>query len=67
MAASRRKIWFSQIGGIPETQEMLDYSVANNLYPEVEVIPVNQIDEAHDKVVSGEVEFRYVLDMSTMK
>jgi uncharacterized zinc-type alcohol dehydrogenase-like protein len=65
--AGRRKMYGSQIGGILETQEMLDYSVANNLYPQVEVIPVTKIDEAYRKVVAGEVKFRYVIDMSTMQ
>ena len=64
---SQRKVSGSLIGGIPETQEMLDYSVAENIYPEVEVIPVDQIDEAYNKVLAGEVKFRYVIDMSTMK
>ncbi|MGE9294283.1 MAG: zinc-binding dehydrogenase, partial [Puniceicoccales bacterium] len=64
---SRRKVSGSLIGGIPETQEMLDYSVAHGIYPEVEVIPVGQIDEAYRNVVDGEVKFRYVIDMSTMQ
>jgi uncharacterized zinc-type alcohol dehydrogenase-like protein len=46
---------------------MLDNSVANKIYPQVEVIPVRQLDEAHQKVLKGEVKFRYVLDMSTLK
>lgn len=65
--ASRRKISGSQIGGIPETQEMLDYSVANNIYPRVEVIPIQKLDEAYRKVLAGKVKFRYVIDMSTLK
>ncbi len=63
---SRRKVYGSQIGGIKETQEMLDYSVANNLYPHVEVIPVTKIDEAYENVVAGKVKFRYVIDMKTL-
>ncbi|PAW78335.1 MAG: hydroxyacid dehydrogenase [Verrucomicrobia bacterium Tous-C9LFEB] len=65
--ASRRKVYGSQIGGIRETQEMLDYSVAHNIYPRVEVIPVQKIDDAYQKVAAGEVKFRYVIDMSTLK
>jgi uncharacterized zinc-type alcohol dehydrogenase-like protein len=64
--ASQRKIFGSQIGGIPETQEMLDYSVANNIYPRVEIIPIQRPDEAYRKVLAGEVKFRYVIDMSTL-
>ena len=67
--AGNRKVFGSQIGGIPETQEMLDYSVANNIYPEVEIIPAtaSSIENAYQKVLDGEVKSRYVIDMKTMK
>lgn len=64
---SNRKIYGSLIGGIAQTQEMLDYSVANNIYPQVEIIPTSKMDEAIKSVEAGEVKFRYVLDMKTMK
>lgn len=64
---ARRKIFGSQIGGIQETQQMLDYSVANNIYPRVEIIPIQKLDEAYRKVLAGDVKFRYVIDMSTLK
>lgn len=65
----RRKISGSLIGGIRETQEMLDFSVANNIYPEVEIIQANAkaIDNAYDNILSGKVKFRYVIDMQTMR
>jgi len=61
-----RKIFGSQIGGIKETQEMLNYSVANNIYPEVEVIEADgkAIDRAYQNVLDGKVKFRYVIDMT---
>ena len=67
--ASNRKIYGSLIGGIKETQEMLDYSVEHNLYPEVEVIKADasEIDKAYRNVQDGKVKFRYVIDMSTLK
>ncbi len=66
---ANRKIYGSLIGGMKETQEMLDYSVAHNIYPEVEVIPASgaAVDDAYRKVAAGEVKFRYVIDMSTLK
>jgi uncharacterized zinc-type alcohol dehydrogenase-like protein len=64
---ARRKIYGSQIGGIPETQEMMDYSVTHNIYPRVEIIPIQKLDEAYQKVLAGEVKFRYVIDMSTLR
>jgi uncharacterized zinc-type alcohol dehydrogenase-like protein len=63
-----RKVFGSQIGGIKETQEMLDYSVTNNIYPEVEIIKADgdAITDAYQKVLDGKVKFRYVIDMSTL-
>lgn len=60
------KVYGSNTGSISQIQEMMDYSVANNIYPEVEVIPVTRIDEAYQGVLEGKVKFRYVLDMKTM-
>ena len=64
-----RRVFGSQIGGIKETQEMLDYSVEHKIYPEVEVIKANgeEIDKAYQNVLDGKVRFRYVIDMRTMK
>jgi uncharacterized zinc-type alcohol dehydrogenase-like protein len=45
---------------------MLDYSVANNLYPSVEIIPIQKWNEAYRKILAGEVKFRFVIDMSTL-
>lgn len=67
--SAHRKVYGSLIGGIRETQEMLDYSVTNNLYPEVEIINADgeTVTNAYKKVVDGEVKFRYVIDMKTLK
>lgn len=69
LSGARRKVFGSQIGGIRETQEMLDYSVEHNIYPEVEVIKADgaEIDKAYQNVLDGKVKFRYVIDMSTLK
>jgi uncharacterized zinc-type alcohol dehydrogenase-like protein len=64
--SSRRKLYGLQVGGIRETQEMLDNSVANNLHPRVEIIPIQKLDEAYQNVLAGKVKFRYVIDMSTL-
>lgn len=67
--AANRKIYGSLIGGIKETQEMIDYSVTHNIYPEVEIIRAEaaEIDKAYRNVQDGKVKFRYVIDMSTLK
>lgn len=64
-----RKVFGSQIGGMRETQEMLDYSVKNNIYPQVQVIRAEgkAVDEAYGNVADGKVKFRYVIDMKTLK
>lgn len=66
---AHRKVYGSLIGGIKETQEMLDYSVSHNIYPEVEIIKADasEIDKAWHNVSDGKVKFRYVIDMSTLK
>jgi uncharacterized zinc-type alcohol dehydrogenase-like protein len=63
-------IWFdravggSAIGGIPETQEMLDLCARENIYPEVEFIAMNEINEAYERMLRNDVRYRFVVDMS---
>ena len=54
------------IGGIRETQEMLDYCAEKSIVSDVEVIPIRQIDEAYERTVRGDVRYRFVIDMSTL-
>lgn len=62
----KKKVYGSLIGGIKETQEVMDYSVKNHIYPEIKMISVEDIDEAYKNVMDGKVKFRYVIDMKTM-
>lgn len=62
----RRRIYSSLIGGIKETQEMLDYSIKNNIYPKVQIIPIQKLDEAYQSVAAGTADFRYVIDMKSL-
>lgn len=62
----RRKIYHSLIGGIRETQEMLDYSIQNNIYPKVEIIPIQKVNDAYRNVLDGKVQFRYVINMESL-
>lgn len=63
-----RNVAGSMIGGIKETQEMIDYSVANNIYPMVQVIDPTaaNVEDAYQNVMGGNVHFRYVIDMSKL-
>ncbi|MCH5322282.1 MAG: NAD(P)-dependent alcohol dehydrogenase [Helicobacter sp.] len=61
-----RKVYGSIIGGIKETQEMLDFSLKHKIYPETQIIRANQIDEAYTNLTTGKAKFRYVIDMKTL-
>ncbi len=55
------------MGGIAETQEVMDFSLQHKIYPMVEVTPIQQVNEAFKKVKDGKVHFRYVIDLKTLK
>jgi uncharacterized zinc-type alcohol dehydrogenase-like protein len=54
------------IGGIRETQEMLDFCGEHGLTSDVEVIPISQINEAYERVIRGDVRFRFAIDMASL-
>jgi uncharacterized zinc-type alcohol dehydrogenase-like protein len=57
----------SMIGGMPETQQMLDYCGEHNIVSEVEVIPIQQINEAYERMLKQDVKYRFVIDMSSLR
>jgi uncharacterized zinc-type alcohol dehydrogenase-like protein len=62
----RRKLAGSLIGGIAETQEMLDYCGEKGIVSEIELVPVQRINEAFDRVVKSDVKYRFVIDMASL-
>ena len=62
----RRSFAGSMIGGIRETQEMLDFCAEHHITPDIEVISAKQIDEAWERVLASDVRYRFVIDISTM-
>lgn len=62
---SRAKISTSLIGGIPETQEIMNYCAANKIYPQIEKIEATDVNEAWDNVVNKKARYRYVIDAQT--
>jgi len=62
----RRKLTGSGVGGLRETQEMLDYCAAKNITADVEVIPMQQVDGAWERTIKGDVRYRFVIDMKTL-
>ena len=63
---NRRSFAGSSIGGLPETQEMLDFCAEHGVVPETELISAEQIDEAWDRVLRSDVRYRFVIDTATM-
>lgn len=66
MIFQRRSIGGSLIGGIAETQEMLDYCGEHGITSEVEVIPIQKINEAYERMIKGDVRYRFVIDMKSL-
>jgi len=62
----RRSLVGSLIGGLPETQEMLDYCAEHKIVSDVEVIEMKYIDKAYDRMLKGDVHYRFVIDMATL-
>jgi uncharacterized zinc-type alcohol dehydrogenase-like protein len=63
----RRNFAGSGIGGIPETQEMLDFCNEHGLACDIEMIGIDQINQAYERLLKGDVKYRFVIDMATLK
>jgi uncharacterized zinc-type alcohol dehydrogenase-like protein len=63
----RRSLSGSNIGGIEETQEMLDFCGKNNITADVEVIPIQKVNEAYERLSKADVKYRFSIDMSSLK
>jgi alcohol dehydrogenase (NADP+) len=62
----RKSIAGSLIGGIAETQEMLDYCAEHNIVSDIELIAMKDINEAYERMLKGDVRYRFVIDMATL-
>ena len=63
----RRKLAGSIIGGIAETQEMLDFCGAHSITADVEVIPIQKVNEAYERPLKADVKYRFSIDMASLK
>ena len=63
----RKTLAGSLVGGIKETQEMLDYCAGHGIRAEVEVIPIQKVNEAFERAIKGDVKYRFVIDMASLK
>ena len=67
LAMRNRSLAGSLIGGLPETQEMLDFCGEHGIHPEIETIRIDEVNEAYDRLVRGDVRYRFVIDMEASR
>ncbi|MEO5926796.1 MAG: NAD(P)-dependent alcohol dehydrogenase [Bryobacteraceae bacterium] len=63
----RRNLAGSMIGGMGETQEMLDFCAEHNIVSDIEMIDIQQVNEAYDRLLKADVKYRFVIDMASLK
>jgi uncharacterized zinc-type alcohol dehydrogenase-like protein len=66
LMGGRKSLTASSIGGLPETQEMLDYCAEHNIVSDVEMIAIKDINNAYERMLKGDVKYRFVIDMATL-
>jgi uncharacterized zinc-type alcohol dehydrogenase-like protein len=66
MILGRRSVAGSVIGGIAETQEMLDFCGEHNIVSEIEIIKMQDINEAYERMLKSDVRYRFVIDMASL-
>jgi uncharacterized zinc-type alcohol dehydrogenase-like protein len=67
LGGMRRSLAGSMIGGIPETQEMLDFCAEHDVRPEIEVIQPDYVNEAYERVLASDVRYRFVIDTASLR
>ena len=67
LIGGRRSLSGSAIGGLPETQEMLDFCGTHSITADVEVIPIQKVNEAYERLVKSDVKYRFVIDMASLR
>jgi alcohol dehydrogenase (NADP+) len=67
LVSMRRSLSGSMIGGIPETQEMLDFCAEHDVRPEIEIITPDYINEAYERVLASDVRYRFVIDTESLR
>jgi uncharacterized zinc-type alcohol dehydrogenase-like protein len=63
----RRRLVGSLIGGIEETQEMLNFCAKHKIPADIETIPIQQVNEAYERMLRGDVRYRFVIDMASLR
>ena len=63
---TRKCVAGSLIGGLPETQEMLDYCAEHDIASDIEIIPIQKIQEAYERMLKSDIKYRFVIDMASL-
>jgi uncharacterized zinc-type alcohol dehydrogenase-like protein len=66
LITNNRAIGGSGVGGVPETQEMLDFCAEHQLYPDVETVSMDEVNQAYERLLKNDVRYRFVIDMATL-
>jgi uncharacterized zinc-type alcohol dehydrogenase-like protein len=66
LITNRRSLAGSGIGGLPETQEMLDYCAEHGISSDIEMIDIAYINEAYERMLKSDVRYRFVIDMASL-
>jgi uncharacterized zinc-type alcohol dehydrogenase-like protein len=67
LTSARRSIAGSLMGGLRETQEMIDFCAAHDLASDVEVVPIQKLDEAYARLLKNDVRYRFVIDLASLR
>jgi uncharacterized zinc-type alcohol dehydrogenase-like protein len=67
LITGRRSLAGSMIGGMPETQEMLDFCGKHNIVCDIERVPIQKVNEAYERVLKSDVRYRFVIEMASLK
>jgi alcohol dehydrogenase (NADP+) len=66
LLGKNRSLVGSTIGGLPETQEMMDFCAEHNIVSDIELININYINQAYERIIKSDVKYRFVIDMATL-
>ena len=67
LIGGRRRVAGSAIGGIAETQEMIDFCAVHGIVSDVEMVPIQAVNEAYERMLKNDVKYRFVIDMASLK
>jgi uncharacterized zinc-type alcohol dehydrogenase-like protein len=67
LIGGRKNLTGSGIGGMAETQEMIDFCAAHNIVSDIEMVPIQKVNEAYERVLKNDVKYRFVIDIASLR